>query len=234
MMIRVIEPELLDELPPGDAGAVGSRQDLDRINWLMGNCGILRRLLESGMGQRCPKRIVELGAGDGRLMLRLARSLARRWKRVEVVLVDQQNVISDETHDGFKALGWQVEIVTADIFQWLEKSAEQPADAMLANLFLHHFKENQLAELLRLASERTRVFAGCEPRRSGLPLAFSRMVGLVGCNAVTRHDAVVSVKAGFAGRELSALWPSAHPWRLQEGRARLFSHAFLAERNSGR
>jgi hypothetical protein len=47
---------------------------------------------------------------------------------------------------------------------------------------------------------------------------------------VTRHDAVLSVRAGFAGRELSALWPSADGWKLEERRAGLFSHLFVAHR----
>jgi hypothetical protein len=233
-MIRVIESEILDELPPEDAGAVGSRHDLHRINRWMGNGGILRRLLEAGMGQGSPKRIIELGAGDGRLMLRLAQGLRQRWKQVEVVLVDRQNIVSGATQQGFEALGWRLEIVTADIFNWLAKPAGEPADAMFANLFLHHFPERQLAALLGLAAERTRMFAACEPRRSRLPLAFSRLVRLAGCNAVTRHDAVLSVRAGFEGQELSALWPGGKEWRLQERSARLFSHAFLAERNVAR
>jgi len=127
------------------------------------------------------------------------------------------------------ALGWPVEVLTADIFEWLAKPAET-ADAMTANLFLHQFAERQLKELLRLAATRTKVLAACEPRRGRLPLMFSRMVRLIGCNAVTRHDAELSVLGGFAGREISALWPETQQWNLRERSARMFSHAFLAER----
>jgi hypothetical protein len=56
---------------------------------------------------------------------------------------------------------------------------------------------------------------------------------LIGCNAVTRHDAAASVRAGFAGRELSALWPARPGWRLREGRAGLFSHLFVARMERG-
>jgi len=101
---------------------------------------------------------------------------------------------------------------------------------MTANLFLQQFAERQLKELLRLAAVRTKVLAACEPRRGRLPLMFSRMVRLIGCNAVTQHDAALSVQAGFAGRELSVLWPETPQWNLREGNAKLFSHAFLAER----
>ncbi len=228
-MKRTIEREWLDELPAEDAGAAGSRRDLQRLNRIMDHGGILRGLLESGMGARTPRRIVELGAGDGTLMLQLAKHFSRRWQRVEVVLVDRRNAVTDETQAAFAALGWPMETVTTDIFDWLKKPAE-PADVMIANLFLHHFSQEELTRMMRLAAVRTKLFAACEPRRGRLPLMFSNLVGFIGCNAVTRHDAVLSVRAGFAARELSALWPANPQWRLQERSAGWFSHAFLAER----
>ena len=185
-MERVVERELLDDLPPEDPGAVGSRRDIARLNRLMGHARILRRLLEPAMGEPGPRRIVELGAGDGTLTLRLAEILSPRWKEVELTLVDQREVVNHRTRAAFEALGWRVETATADVFDWLADAGE-PADAMFANLFLHHFQADKLEELLRLAAARTRCFAACEPRRARLPLTLSRFAGLVGCNAVTRH-----------------------------------------------
>jgi hypothetical protein len=49
---------------------------------------------------------------------------------------------------------------------------------------------------------------------------------------VTRHDAVVSVRAGFSGRELSQLWPRAPGWRLDERPQAPFSHLFTARHAS--
>ena len=186
-------------------------------------------LLRTGAGPTVPKRIVELGAGDGTFMLRIARSFSRDWKSVEVILVDCKDAITNETRAGFKALGWQVESVAADVFDWLKQPDGQPADIMVANLFLHQFAELQLAKLLDLAAKRTKLFAACEPRRAAIPFALSRMVGLIGCNAVTQHDAPLSVRAGFAGQELSALWPNQAHWRLQERSAHFFSQTFLAQ-----
>jgi hypothetical protein len=48
---------------------------------------------------------------------------------------------------------------------------------------------------------------------------------------VTQHDAVRSVRAGFLGRELSALWPVNDEWQLSEQSAGLFSHCFIAKRH---
>ena len=101
-------------------------------------------------------------------------------------------------------------------------------DAMVANLFLHHFEDDQLTGLLRAASTHARLFVAIEPRRSALGLLFSRLLWCIGCNGVTRHDAVISVRAGFVGSELSKLWPGGPGWRLEERRGGWFSHLFIA------
>lgn len=231
-MERVIEHELLDDLPVDDPGAVGSRRDLQKLNRIMNHAGSLSRMLESGLHGRLPRRIVELGAGDGTLLLQLARHFSRHWQRIEATLVDGKNAVTDDTLAAFAALGWRVEVVTSDVFDWLKKR-DEPADAMICNLFLHHFSDKDLAEMLRLASARSRLFAACEPRRAGFPLLFSKLVWFIGCNAVTRHDAVASVRAGFTGQELSSLWPRNTRWRLREKRAGWFTHMFSAVQMHG-
>jgi hypothetical protein len=79
-------------------------------------------------------------------------------------------------------------------------------------------------------AERASVFVACEPRRSRTALVGSHLLGLIGCNDVTRHDAVASVVAGFHGRELSMLWPQSTAWTLDEGPRGLFSHLLVARR----
>lgn len=233
-MRRVVEPEILDGLSPVDPRAEASRGDLRRLNVIMGHSGILsralRRPLEAALVLSRPLRVVELGAGDGTLLLRLARRWSATGLTAEVTLLDRQNLVSMETRDAFAALNWPVECVAIDVLAWLEQSPS-PVDLMLANLFLHHFQDNPLRALLRLIGMKTNLFIACEPRRSRLSLTASRYLGLLGCSAVTRHDAVVSVRAGFVDNDLTALWTSETPWELSEHSAGLFSHCFVAKRH---
>ncbi len=233
-MRRVVEPEILDGLSPVDPQAEASRRDLRRLNVIMGHSGILsralRRHLEAARVSSRPLRVVELGAGDGTLMLRLARRWSATGLTAEVTLLDRQNLVSMETHRAFAALDWSVESVVTDVVTWLEQSSST-VDLMLTNLFLHHFQDNPLRALLGLVAKKTNLFIACEPRRSPVALTASRLLGLMGCNAVTRHDAIVSVRAGFADNELTALWLSETPWELSEHSAGLFSHCFVATRH---
>lgn len=229
-MRRTVEPEWLDELPANDPRALGSRRDLRRLNFVMGHARLMCDALATTLNGESPKRIVELGAGDGNFLLGLAEKLSGRWPKIEVMLVDCKDAVSGETRQRFAALGWTVKVVEADVFEWLRKPMAESVDVMIANLFLHQFSQEQLAEMLALTAKRARVFAACEPERATWPLTLSRLVGFIGCNAVTRHDAPASVRAGFAGMEISALWPKSAAWQLSERRANLLTHTFVAKR----
>jgi len=231
-MQRRVEPELLDELPPDEPRAKHSRCDLRRANRLMGHAEIIARHLATSGLKPTGGQILELGAGDGTLLLAVAQLVAPRWRGMNVVLVDKQSLVGVETRDGFHALGWEMEIIKMDVFDWLRSDASIWNEVIIANLFLHHLSEKQLVELLRHVVGTTKLFVACEPRRSWLPFAVSHLLWLVGCNSVTRHDAVISVRAGFAGNELSALWPNDGKWQLSERATGLFSHVFAAVRQN--
>src|SRR5688500_7955862 len=117
-MKRILESEWLDELPPNDPLAERSRLDLRRVNTWMGNLKIQERNLRNAFLKTSPKRIVEIGAGDGTLMLHLAQHFPH-WQNVEITFVDRQNLVSEETRTSFQNLDWNVKVEIADVFEWL-------------------------------------------------------------------------------------------------------------------
>jgi hypothetical protein len=225
---RQIQPEILDELAVGDLRAIHSRRDLQKINSFMGHAGMVARALRAAP---TPLRfLVELGAGDGTFLLSVARRLTHQGG-VHALLVDRRPSVSASTRERFKAAGWAIDICESDVFEWLCRPRAEIADVTVANLFLHHFHEGELANLLNLAAQQTRRFIAAEPRRSRTALAGTRLLPLIGCNDVTMHDAGVSVRAGFRDREISAMWPPDGGWQLSEKPRRLFTHAFVAVRD---
>ncbi|MEO6986168.1 MAG: hypothetical protein ABI155_12565 [Paralcaligenes sp.] len=237
---RRLSSERLDQLPCDDPLAIRARLDLRRVNRLMGSASLISRAfqrhikLASHSRGRRPLRIIEIGAGDGTLMLRLAQRFAACWPAVHLSLLDRQNVVSMATQNGFERLGWQVDVLRVDLHDWMASPVPKQWDIALANLFVHHFDSSQIAALFGTLAQCTDWFMACEPRRGPGPLFASRLLGLLGACAVTREDAVLSVKAGFSGTELSELWPRPlSQWVVQEGAAGLFSHTFIASRQSG-
>ena len=227
---RRVQPELLDSLSAEDPRAQRSRDDLQWLHWAMATLSIVQRALDSGTAAFRPRTLLELGAGDGSLMLRLAQGQGGRWPDVRVTLLDRLELVRPQTMDGLRQVGWRPRAVAMDVFDWMAKPDDTRWDVVFANLFMHHFSSVELERLLGGIAARTRVFLCCEPRRAALPLVASHLLGLLGAGPVTRHDAVSSVHAGFRGHELSNLWPDRQQWILAEYPARLFSHCFLAIR----
>ena len=254
MLQRVLEPEALDHLPPDDPAARRSRRDLRRVNAVMGARAILLRALARvvtggavgntappGGGARNaapPLRIVELGCGDGLLMLDIARSAPAAFDKAHLTLLDRQALVDDATRAAYAGAGWRVETEAIDVLDWA--AAPEHArryDLVVANLFLHHFEGAALARVLAGCARRAAALVACEPRRSRFALGASHLVAFVGANAVTRQDAVLSVRAGFVGDELGRAWPgdaAAGDWQLAEYDDGLFTHCFCASRQRSR
>ena len=263
MMPRVVAAEALDSLAADDPAAQRSRRDLRRVHQAMGTRRVLLRAIWATQMYRQragPMRVLELGAGDGSLMLGVAQALAGAWPTVELRLLDRQDLVQPPTLTEFAACGWAAKPLVIDVLDWASPpggksaaawrgvpiDATPPWDLIIASLFLHHFEAGPLAQLLAVAAARSRCVVACEPRRAALALAGSHLIGLIGANAVTRDDAVLSVHAGFRGQEVSALWPAgaalagasggpgaAAGWTLAEYPAGLFSHCFRAEQRRG-
>jgi hypothetical protein len=236
---RVVSHEILDGLAADDPQALRARRDLLRVNRFMGGPGMLLRALRPIVGRHPvgePVRVLELGAGDGRLMLRLAHRAPRAWPTIELTFLDRQPLIDAATCAQFGRLGWVARSLIRDVLDWMRAPAPGAAghwDVIVTNLFLHHFDERELPALMSAIAGRCDAFLACEPRRALLPLAGSHLMGFIGASSITRHDAVLSVRAGFRGQELSSIWPGGQArWQLREQERGLFSHLFQAVRDT--
>lgn len=198
-MQRKIEPELLDHMPADAPSAMRSRRDLRLINMLMGN--------ERWIG-RCMRRfrdvamsgIIEWGAGDGHLCQRIARQLPLVPYRAYDLLPPPASLPANVHWHG------------GDLF-----TAEPPAagGVLVANLFLHHFRSDELEILSRWCDARA-LLCFCEPWRHRLPQVWGYgLFPLI--NDVTRHDMMVSIRAGFSAGELAEnLHLSPRDWQIEE------------------
>jgi hypothetical protein len=198
---RILEPELLDHLPPDDPAAVRSRADLRRINFLMGNERWTGRTLDL-FPDAVKQGICEWGAGDGSL----AAKLARRYPAVRITACDLAPRPSfPEVVDG------RIDWLRGDLFQ------QQPVSGgvLVANLFLHHFEGEALRALGGLC-DGFGVLVFNEPDRARLPLLHERILRPF-VHPVTRHDMRVSILAGFRQGEMQRLMGlDSGKWRFRE------------------
>lgn len=221
-MRRIVKPEILDTLSPDDPRAIRVRSDLCRLNFVMGNHGIMARTLRENI-EGIPARISEIGAGDGHFLLRVARKLG--WQNVQAWLLDRQHACMSETIANFSRINWRAETVAADVFDW-----ENPAEVVIANFFIHQFDDATLTRLMEKVLGSARLFIALEPHRFYFPYPCALSTLLIGCSTTTVRDAESSVRAGFVRQEISDLLPDKSCWKLTERRAGLFSHLFVAKR----
>ncbi len=206
MKERVIQPELLDQLPPDDPDAMRARDEMLQVNGIMGNHRWIERMVrrhrESGW------QITELGAGDGALSMRLLESGCC----TEAGL--QAYDLAPPPEHWPAAAHWTRGDVLAQMLPETE--------IVVANLFLHHFTREQLRLLGSRLSPATRLIVASEPARHWVHTLSGRLFCEVAeLNHVQRHDMQVSIRAGFRGDELrdalglDATWQtcvSSHPF----------------------
>jgi SAM-dependent methyltransferase len=152
----------------------------------MGSLSILQRAVARLRLAAPPRRILELGAGDGTLLLRLARALHPRWTSVELTLLDRHDVVGVKTREAYLRLDWRVTVVRADALAWALEPTTKRYDLCVATLFLHHLDDAELQVLLPAIAASTNAFVACEPRRDGFARLGSRLIGLLGAE---RRDA---------------------------------------------
>lgn len=197
-MPRIVEPELLDALPPNHPDALHSRRDLRLINAILGNHRWIVRTLPPLL--RAGERALELGAGSGEL----ARKLARRG--VSVAALDRW----PQPAGWPPAWPWHV----ADLRSFEGYGGHA---AIVGNLIFHHFGAAELAEIGAKLRATARVVVACEPaRRRASQVLFRSIAPMLGANHVSLHDARVSIAAGFEGDELArALGLDAPRWSVR-------------------
>jgi len=192
---RVVLPEILDELDGSDPRAIRSRRDLRLVNFFMGNERWICRCIQSMA--RPSWTVSELGAGGGELLARLAG--------------EGRSAVGYDFQPKPSTLPNSVSWRAGDFLTTLSNDS---SEVVVGSLILHHFQDEELALLGDyLKNKKSVIFA--EPLRASFALAEGYLLWpLVG--EVTRHDMMVSIRAGFQPGELPQKLGLVEGWEWQE------------------
>jgi SAM-dependent methyltransferase len=184
---RLIKPELLDHLSPEDAAP--NLAELVRINRYFGGHSVIRRTLARAVRRRGPFSVLDIGAASGDT----ARLIEELYPAASVTSLDRKDAnLSGAPHPK----------IAADAFQL----PFQPGsfDFVLCSLFLHHFIDEQVTELLGIFyALARRGLLICDLERRAVPYFFLPATKLLwGWSRVTLHDGMRSVRASFLPGEL--------------------------------
>jgi 2-polyprenyl-3-methyl-5-hydroxy-6-metoxy-1,4-benzoquinol methylase len=187
---RLIEPEILDDLPLEAAAA--SLKDLVRINRYLGGHELLRRSLASLVGENESFTFLDVGAASGDM----GKVVSAAYNKARVFSLDYK---AEHLHAASNPK------LVGDAFRLPFRAGS--FDFVHCSLFLHHFSNNQVVELLRSfgqVASRNVVLSDLE--RHVLAHRFLPLTRwLFRWDPVTLHDGPISVAAGFKRHELSSL-----------------------------
>ncbi len=209
---RVVEPEIIDQLPADHPDIRRSRWDLKWINLFMGNERWISHAIGAHPGALA-QGAVEIGAGEGTLIRRIHKA----YPRIPVSACD----LAPRPADLPAPIQW----TSGDVFDFLSHSR---GGVLLANLFLHHFINPELERLRPLLGS-FKVLCLNEPFRHPQTLLDARYLRpFIG--RTTEHDMMVSIRAGFVPGELPKLLGlESSEWVIHEhttwqGGLRLIAH----------
>ena len=186
---RVIKPELLDHASAADARE--NLAELVKINRLFGGHRILRKIMSGFVRPGDSFSMLDIGAASGDMgaQLRVSHpnaaviSLDRKYGHLAG---DHPKLVGDAFHLPFSPASF---------------------DFVFSSLFLHHFSNEQVTELLsQFKTIARRAVLAIDLERG--PLAFHFLPAtrwLFGWHPISLHDGPVSVQAAFKKDELVAI-----------------------------
>jgi 2-polyprenyl-3-methyl-5-hydroxy-6-metoxy-1,4-benzoquinol methylase len=205
---REMIPEMMDDLEMGGKQMDQTLDQLAWINfWLGGRSYLWKSLKELLPGNREKSeaiRVVDLGCGGGDELRFLCRKARRRGLSLRYTGVDANPNVVDYARRNSRAFP-EINYQVMDVLS--EELTEQPADIFICSLFLHHFSDEELVEILRKLAENANlgvVISDLHRHRLAY-YAFGLVTRLMGASYMIRHDGLLSIRKSFHRKELRQL-----------------------------
>ena len=184
------------------------RDTLDKLGainkWLGGNAitinGIAKLLNKAPKTQTY--RILDLGCGHGDMLRLVAKMGRQKGYTFELIGIDaNQDTINyaKELSIAYPEISYR----KADVFS--NDFKEMTCDITLATLFLHHFKTEEINQLLQTMKQQSAVgIVVNDLHRSALAYGLFKMLGLFISNKMIRADGLTSILRAFKRKDLES------------------------------
>ncbi|HOZ74022.1 MAG TPA: methyltransferase domain-containing protein [Flavobacterium sp.] len=200
-------PEIMDDFSMNGSDLRMALDKIARINQLLGGNkltlqGVKDLIAPIDVTQKLT--IVDLGCGNGDMLRLIADWAESNRRQLELIGVDA-NAHTIEYARELSLHYPNISYHCTDIFS--KTIAASAYDIALFTLTLHHFKNEEIAQLLRTFKQNTRigVVVNDLQRSSVAYRLFQALCFVFRLNAISRNDGLISILRGFKRNELVSL-----------------------------
>ncbi|WP_458093550.1 methyltransferase domain-containing protein [Roseomonas sp. WA12] len=194
---RSSAPEIMDDAAQDFSAFSSALRDLERINRVSLAYRPTLRWLDALARRTGARRlsVLDVGAGGGDMLARVADWGLRRGVAVELAALDRSPHAA--AHARARHPGLPVRWITADLF---DLDPAERYDAVICALFTHHLDDDLLLRFLRWMEARARLgWLVSDLHRHPIPWATVWAgVRLLRMDPMVVHDSTVSIARGFS------------------------------------
>lgn len=194
---RSLAPEIMDDAAQDFAAFSSALRDLERINRMSLAYRPTLRWLDALARRTGARRlsVLDVGAGGGDMLARVADWGARRGVTLELVALDRSPHAA--VHARARHPGLPVRWVTADLF---DLDPAERFDAVICALFAHHLEDELLVRFLQWMEAQAGLgWLVSDLHRHPIPWATVWAgVRLLRMDPMVVHDSTVSIARGFS------------------------------------
>lgn len=200
---RTDEVEIMDDFSINGDILHKTLDTLARINkWLGGNAVTMSGLKKvlKGHPKSEPITIIDLGCGGGDILRRISKYGKKEGYTFKLIGIDANEdamVYARKLSKKYNNISYQACDVFSEEFETLQY------DLVLSTLFLHHFKEDQIIELLTQAKKKAKLgIIVNDLNRHPMAYYLFKLVCLTIKNRMIIDDGLTSILRGFKREEL--------------------------------
>ncbi len=218
--MRRLAPEIMDDPGQGEADFRAALRDLETLNRITLAYGPTLRFLDGLAQGRTHLSVLDVGAGGGDTLRRIARWGAARGLALDLAGLDRSPWSARHAAETGVPARW----ITADLF---ELDGAERFDAVICSLFAHHLEDEAVVRFLRWMHARARLgWLVLDLHRHRIPWAAvwagTRALRM---HPMVTHDGPVSIMRGFtrddwrrlvseAGVEADIAWAVPFRWAV--------------------
>ena len=203
---RRLEPEVMDDPTLDKREHQRALKGLARVHALTGTTSWLWKPIGELVDQRQLQQIsiLDVGCGDGSLLRSFYHQARKRGLNVQLIGCDFSRQALELAQVAAEREGIPIELHCVDITQ---SPLPRSADVVLCSLFLHHFTDQQVVDILdKLANQAVHLVQVEDLLRSQLGYYLCLVgVHLLSRSPVVHTDGPLSVRAAFTLAEMQNL-----------------------------